>query len=73
MALWHQGGKRVPGTAVTKSVVAPDRGGKKRDEVFVDVIEKISCTFNAAVRGGGGWLGPGGWGLGVGGGRMVWA
>ena len=39
----------MPGTAVTKSVVANDPSGKKREEVFVDIIEKISVTFNASV------------------------
>jgi hypothetical protein len=47
--LWQQGSKRVPGMAVTKSVVANDTSGKKREEVFVDIIEKISVTFNASV------------------------
>lgn len=42
------GAKRVPGTAVTKSVVANDPPGKKREEVFVDVIERISVTFNSS-------------------------
>lgn len=42
-------GKRVPGTAVTKSVVANDPSGKKREEVFVDIIERVSVTFNASV------------------------
>ncbi len=48
--LWQQGVKRVPGTAVTKSVVAPEPTGKKREEIFVDVIEKISVTFSSSVR-----------------------
>jgi hypothetical protein len=39
----------LPGTAVTKSVVANEPGGKKREEVFVDIIEKISVTFNSSV------------------------
>jgi len=47
--LWQQGSKRVPGMAVTKSVVASDSSGKKREEVFVDIIDKISVTFNASV------------------------
>ncbi|KAG6543758.1 hypothetical protein Mapa_014942 [Marchantia paleacea] len=47
-ALFIQGSKRVPGTSVTKSVVANEPGGRKREEVFVDIIEKISVTFNAA-------------------------
>lgn len=29
--------------------MANDPGGKKREEVFVDIIEKISVTFNASV------------------------
>eukprot|EP00243_Klebsormidium_subtile_P003398 TRINITY_DN16787_c0_g1_i1.p1 TRINITY_DN16787_c0_g1~~TRINITY_DN16787_c0_g1_i1.p1 ORF type:complete len:445 (-),score=122.88 TRINITY_DN16787_c0_g1_i1:208-1542(-) len=41
-------GKRVPGTAVTKSVVSNDPSGKKREEVFVDIIERVSVTFNAS-------------------------
>ncbi|CAM6090870.1 unnamed protein product [Calypogeia fissa] len=47
-SLFIQGAKRVPGTAVTKSVVANESGGKKREEVFVDIIEKISVTFSAS-------------------------
>jgi AP-4 complex subunit mu-1 len=47
-AMFIPGSKRVPGTAVTKSVVASDASGKKREEVFVDIIEKISVTFNAS-------------------------
>jgi hypothetical protein len=39
----------MPGTAITKSVVANEPGGRKRDEIFVDVIEKISLTFNSSV------------------------
>lgn len=39
----------MPGTAVTKSVVAHEPGGRKREEIFVDVIEKISVTFSASV------------------------
>lgn len=30
-------------------MVANDSSGKKREEVFVDIIEKISVTFNASV------------------------
>ncbi|CAK9233170.1 unnamed protein product [Sphagnum troendelagicum] len=47
-ALFIQGTHRLPGTAVTKSVVANEPGGKKREEVFVDIIEKISVTFNSS-------------------------
>jgi hypothetical protein len=39
----------MPGTAVTKSVVATERGGKKREEIFVDIIERISVTFSLSV------------------------
>ena len=39
----------MPGTAVTKSVVANDPGGRKREEIFVDIIEKISFTFSSSV------------------------
>lgn len=45
----QQGAKRMPGTAVTKSVVATDHGGKRREEIFVDIIEKISITFSSGV------------------------
>jgi len=45
----QQGTKRMPGTAVTKSVVANERGGRKREEIFVDIIEKISVTFSSSV------------------------
>ncbi|XP_073110258.1 AP-4 complex subunit mu isoform X3 [Elaeis guineensis] len=47
-AMFMQGTKRMPGTAVTKSVVANEPGGRKRDEIFVDVIEKISVTFSSS-------------------------
>uniref|UniRef100_A0A7C9E285 MHD domain-containing protein n=1 Tax=Opuntia streptacantha TaxID=393608 RepID=A0A7C9E285_OPUST len=43
-----QGTKRMPGTAVTKSVVANESGGRKREEIFVDIIEKISVTFSSS-------------------------
>ncbi|KAG7024180.1 AP-4 complex subunit mu, partial [Cucurbita argyrosperma subsp. argyrosperma] len=43
-----QGSKRMPGTAVTKSVVANEPGGRKREEIFVDIIEKISVTFSSS-------------------------
>lgn len=39
----------MPGTAVTKSVIANEPGGRKREEIFVDVIEKISVTFSSSV------------------------
>ncbi|XP_058097018.1 AP-4 complex subunit mu-like [Magnolia sinica] len=47
-AVFMQGSKRMPGTAVTKSVVANEPGGRKREEIFVDVIEKISVTFSSS-------------------------
>ncbi|KAG0476502.1 hypothetical protein HPP92_013343 [Vanilla planifolia] len=47
-AMFMQGTKRMPGTAVTKSVVANEPGGRKRDEIFVDIIEKISVTFSSS-------------------------
>ncbi|KAK4483933.1 hypothetical protein RD792_011142, partial [Penstemon davidsonii] len=47
-ALFMQGNKRMPGTAVTKSVVAHEPGGRKREEIFVDIIEKISVTFSSS-------------------------
>ncbi|CAG7898714.1 unnamed protein product [Brassica rapa] len=47
-AIFTQGSKRMPGTAVTKSVVANDPGGRKREEIFVDIIEKISVTFSSS-------------------------
>lgn len=40
--------ERIPGTAITKSVVTNKPVGRKRDEIFVDVIEKISVTFNSS-------------------------
>jgi AP-4 complex subunit mu-1 len=46
--LFMQGTKRMPGTAVTKSVVANEPGGRKREEIFVDIIEKISVTFSSS-------------------------
>ncbi|GKV09478.1 hypothetical protein SLEP1_g20970 [Rubroshorea leprosula] len=47
-AIFIQGTKRMPGTAVTKSVVANEPGGRKREEIFVDIIEKISVTFSSS-------------------------
>ncbi|XP_062099519.1 AP-4 complex subunit mu isoform X2 [Humulus lupulus] len=47
-SLFMQGTKRMPGTAVTKSVVANDPSGRKREEIFVDIIEKISITFSSS-------------------------
>eukprot|EP00850_Spirogloea_muscicola_P019681 SM000196S05373 [mRNA] locus=s196:246080:248219:+ [translate_table: standard] len=46
--LFLQGIKRLPSTAVTKSVVATDGAGRKREEIFVDLVERISVTFNAS-------------------------
>ncbi|XP_058747781.1 AP-4 complex subunit mu-like isoform X2 [Vicia villosa] len=42
------GTKRMPGIAVTKSVVATEPGGRRREEIFVDIIEKISITFSSS-------------------------
>ncbi|KAK7301111.1 hypothetical protein RJT34_11972 [Clitoria ternatea] len=47
-AIFAQGTKRMPGIAVTKSVVATEPGGRKREEIFVDIIEKISITFSSS-------------------------
>ncbi|KAA8538174.1 hypothetical protein F0562_027782 [Nyssa sinensis] len=47
-AIFMQGTKRMPGTAVTKSVIANEPGGRKREEIFVDIIEKISITFSSS-------------------------
>ncbi|KAL3340189.1 hypothetical protein AABB24_028690 [Solanum stoloniferum] len=47
-AMFMQGSKRMPGTAITKSVVANEPGGRKREEIFVDIIEKISITFSSS-------------------------
>ncbi|KAF6152836.1 hypothetical protein GIB67_025854 [Kingdonia uniflora] len=47
-SMFMQGTKRMPGTAVTKSVVANEPGGRKREEIFVDIIEKISVTFSSS-------------------------
>lgn len=46
VSLFMSGRNRVPGTAIMRSVVAPDTGVKKREEVFVDVIERLSVTFS---------------------------
>lgn len=47
-AIFSQGTKRMPGIAVTKSVVATEPGGRRREEIFVDIIEKISITFSSS-------------------------
>ncbi|KAF1869235.1 hypothetical protein Lal_00048518 [Lupinus albus] len=47
-SIFAQGTKRMPGIAVTKSVVATEPGGRKREEIFVDIIEKISITFSSS-------------------------
>ncbi|KAK3423475.1 hypothetical protein EUGRSUZ_F00417 [Eucalyptus grandis] len=47
-AIFMQGSKRMPGTAVTKSVIANEPAGRKREEIFVDIIEKISVTFSSS-------------------------
>ena len=37
-------------TGVFKSVLDTSRtdGSKRRDEIFVDVVERVTCTFNAS-------------------------
>eukprot|EP00899_Mesostigma_viride_P015270 jgi/Mesvir1/23744/Mv18682-RA.1 len=40
--------KRMPSSAITKSVIPSDSSGKSREEIFVDVIENLSVTFNSA-------------------------
>ncbi|KAH0871110.1 hypothetical protein HID58_078132 [Brassica napus] len=47
-AIFTQGAKRMPGAAVTKPVLANDPGGRRREEIFVDIIEKISVTFSSS-------------------------
>ncbi|CAM8936506.1 unnamed protein product [Rhodiola kirilowii] len=47
-SIFTQGTKRMPGTAVTKSVVANEPGGQRREEIFVDIIEKINMTFSSS-------------------------
>ncbi|XP_054797319.1 AP-4 complex subunit mu isoform X1 [Prosopis cineraria] len=47
-AIFAQRAKRMPGIAVTKSVIATEPGGRNREEIFVDVIEKISITFSSS-------------------------
>ncbi|CAJ1971678.1 unnamed protein product [Sphenostylis stenocarpa] len=47
-SIFAQGSKRMPGIAVTKSVVATEPGGRRREEIFVDIIEKISITFSSS-------------------------
>lgn len=39
----------MPVTTISKSVVANERGGRKREEIFVDIIEKLSVTFSSSV------------------------
>ncbi|CAD5185838.1 unnamed protein product [Musa acuminata subsp. malaccensis] len=47
-SMFMQGTKKMPGTAVTKSVIVTEPGGRKREEIFVDIIEKISVTFSSS-------------------------
>lgn len=47
-SLFMQQGTKMPGTAVTKSVLANEPGGRRREEIFVDIIEKISVTFSSS-------------------------
>eukprot|EP00898_Chlorokybus_atmophyticus_P006117 jgi/Chlat1/6506/Chrsp45S05991 len=46
--IFNQLKNRAPVTAVTKSVIANEPSGKKREEIFVDVIERLSITFNSS-------------------------
>ena len=41
--------KRMPMTTIAKSVLANERGGRKREEIFVDIIENLSVTFSSSV------------------------
>jgi AP-4 complex subunit mu-1 len=42
------GAARGP-TGVIKSVLDTSRtNGGRRDEIFVDIVEKVSCTFNSS-------------------------
>ncbi|KAJ8479411.1 hypothetical protein OPV22_023138 [Ensete ventricosum] len=47
-SIFMQGTKKMPGAAVTKSVIVTEPGGRKREEIFVDIIEKISVTFSSS-------------------------
>ncbi|KAJ4834358.1 AP-4 complex subunit mu, partial [Turnera subulata] len=47
-SIFAKGNRTMPRTAVTKSVVANEPSGRKREEIFVDVIEKISVTFSSS-------------------------
>ncbi|URE48813.1 Adaptor complexes medium subunit family [Musa troglodytarum] len=47
-SMFMQGTKKMPGTAITKSVIVTEPGGRKREEIFVDIIEKISVTFSSS-------------------------
>ncbi|URE48814.1 Adaptor complexes medium subunit family [Musa troglodytarum] len=49
-SMFMQGTKKMPGTAITKSVIVTEPGGRKREEIFVDIIEKISVTFSSSVN-----------------------
>ncbi|XP_004291846.1 PREDICTED: AP-4 complex subunit mu-like isoform X1 [Fragaria vesca subsp. vesca] len=40
--------KRMPMTTIAKSVLANERGGRKREEIFVDIIENLSVTFSSS-------------------------
>ncbi|KAL6207467.1 hypothetical protein ACLB2K_018425 [Fragaria x ananassa] len=40
--------KRMPVTTIAKSVLANERGGRKREEIFVDIIENLSVTFSSS-------------------------
>lgn len=39
---------RTPPASVQKSVMQTEAPGKRRDEIFVDVVEKLNVTFNSS-------------------------
>lgn len=40
--------KRIGGSAINRSVLANERSSTARDEIFVDIIEKLSVVFNSS-------------------------
>ena len=43
-----QAAKRIGGSAINRSVLANERASTARDEIFVDIIERLSVVFNSA-------------------------
>jgi hypothetical protein len=41
--------RTTPSTAVDKPISFKDKKGKQKNEIFVDIYEKISLTFNSNV------------------------